>query len=417
MSSRQVYVSIALGEETIPVGTLWFHQRKGRESASFEYAHSWLAHPERFALEPALHLSEGAHHTPPDQAIFGAIGDSAPDRWGRVLMRRNEAARAKNETPRTLTEIDYLLGVNDETRQGALRFSEKPGGPYLAPKTRSAIPPLIDLPKLLSASERFMEDDETAEDLKLLLVPGSSLGGARPKASVRDQDGSLAIAKFPRKDDEYKVVLWEAVALTLAYRAGIEVPQFRLEMIAEKPVLILPRFDRADNTRIPFLSAMSMLGARDNEPRSYLDMAYALAQHGAEPQRDLEELWRRIVFTVLISNTDDHLRNHGFLYTRHKGWRLSPAYDVNPTPVQVKRRMLTTSITYDDPTASLENALSVIADFRIALPRAKEIIREVAGSVAEWRTFAKSAGIHKREIDRMASAFEHEDAEWAKGMG
>ena len=172
------------------------------------------------------------------------------------------------------------------------------------------------LPKLLSATERFLEDDESADDLKLLLAPGSSLGGARPKASVHDRDGTLAIAKFPRKDDEFNIVVWEAVALTLARNAGIKVPLWRLENILEKPVLIIKRFDRSNNGRIPFLSAMSMLDAQDNEQHSYLEIAYALAQNGAAPVDDMEELWRRIVFTVMISNTDNHLRNHGFVYER-----------------------------------------------------------------------------------------------------
>lgn len=418
MSSRQVYVSILLGKDTHLVGTLWCHNRKGRESASFEYAPSWLSHPERFALEPALKLVGGAFHTREDQIIFGTIGDSAPDRWGRVLMRRNESIRAKNnnETPRTLTEIDYLLGVGDEARQGALRFSEKTDRPYLAIKTKNSIPPLIALPKLLSASEHFLDEDETAEDLKLLLVPGSSLGGARPKASVLDNDGSLAIAKFPRKDDEYKIVIWEAVALTLAKRAGIKVPQWRMETVLDKPILLIKRFDRSGTTRIPFLSAMSMLGAKDNEQHSYLEIADALSQYGAKPNHDMEELWRRIIFTILISNTDDHLRNHGFVYERHQGWRLSPAYDINPTPVEVRSRVLSTTINFDDPTASLDTALSVASYFRIEMPRAKEIIKEVADVVSGWRDISKQFGVSKKEIDRMASAFEHKDLEQAKSM-
>jgi serine/threonine-protein kinase HipA len=182
-----------------------------------------------------------------------------------------------------------------------------------------------------------------------------------------------------------------------------------LDTILDKPVLLLRRFDRQAGQRIPFLSAMSMLGAKDNDPHSYLEIAYAITQHGASPNSDLEELWRRIIFTVLISNTDDHLRNHGFLYERHKGWRLSPAYDVNPAPVEIKARMLSTSIDYDDPTASIDLALSVIDEFRIKKARAIEIIKEVALAVSEWRSVATQFGLIKREIDRMASAFEHED--------
>lgn len=426
MSSREVKVSVSLRGETHLVGTLWCHYRKGRESASFEYDRSWLTSAERFALEPALSLTEGAYHTLLNQNIFGAIGDSAPDRWGRVLMRRSISQRAKEkgEASRTLGEIDYLLGVNDEARQGALRFSEGESGPFLAQRSESTIPPLIELPKLLSASERFLDDDESAEDLKLLLAPGSSLGGARPKASVRDQNGRLSIAKFPRKDDEFNTVLWEAVALTLAQNAGLNTSVWRLETILGKPVLLVERFDREDmaasahdsgveQSRIPFLSAMSMLGASDGQQRSYLEIAEILMRYGASPEADMEELWRRIVFSILISNTDDHLRNHGFIYVGQPGWRLSPVYDVNPTAVETKARILSTTIDLDDGTASLDLALSVADDFRLTAERARRIIGEVAKSVSEWRSVADGFGLGKPEINRMKSAFEYSEMEKA----
>lgn len=409
MSSKEVIVSISLGNETYHVGRLWFNVRKGRESASFEYDRKWLNHPEKFALDPVLKLTEGAFHTMNGASVFGAIGDSAPDRWGRVLMRRAEAARAKNEntTPKTLFEADYLLGVNDEARQGALRFSlESDVTTFLSPKDKMTIPPLVYLPKLLSATEHFIDEDESAEDLKLLLAPGSSLGGARPKASVRDKDGSLTIAKFPRKDDEFNVVVWEAVTLTLAKKAGIRVPSWRLDYILEKPVLIIRRFDRDNELRIPFLSAMSMLGAQDNEQHSYLEIAYALAQNGAAPEEDMAELWRRIIFTIMVSNTDDHLRNHGFIYERYKGWRLSPAYDINPTPTDIKPRVLTTAIDFEDTSASLDTALSVVKDFRVSKDRAHTIIKEVTAAVQDWRQIASEFNLSKRECDRMSSAFE-----------
>jgi len=408
VNAKEVIVSISLGNETIRVGKLWFHTRKNRESASFEYDKKWLQYPEKFALEPVLKLTEGAFHTGVGMRVFGAIGDSAPDRWGRVLMRRAEAARAKSENtaPTTLFEVDYLLGVNDEARQGALRFSfEQHETVFLKPKDTAAIPPLIYLPKLLSATERFIDYDENAEDLRLLLAPGSSLGGARPKASVRDKDGSLAIAKFPRKDDEFNVVLWEAVALTLAKNACIKVPSWRLETILEKPVLIIKRFDRDKGHRIPFLSAMSMLGAQDNEQHSYIEMAYALAQSGAAPEEDMAELWRRIIFTVMISNTDDHLRNHGFIYERYKGWKLSPAYDMNPTPIELKARVLSTAIDFDDTSASLETAMEVAKDFRLSKDNARKIIKEVSAAVQQWRQVASEVGLSKHECDHMASAF------------
>ncbi|MEO0347795.1 MAG: type II toxin-antitoxin system HipA family toxin [Pseudomonadota bacterium] len=408
MSNKEVIVWISLGSEDIRVGKLWFHIKGHKESATFEYDKKWLNHPEKFALEPALKLTEGSFHTGQGLSLFGGFGDSAPDRWGRVLMRRFEVARAKeqNRLPITLFEIDYLLGVNDEARQGALRFSMGPSeNLFLSPKERISIPPIVDLPKLLSATDRFIADHESTEDLRLLLAPGSSLGGARPKASIRDFDGSLAIAKFPRKDDEFNIVVWEAVTLTLAKKAGIRVPQYRLETILGKPVLIIKRFDRDDGHRIPFLSAMSMLGAHDNEQHSYLEMAYALAQNGASPEADMNELWRRIVFTIMVSNTDDHLRNHGFIYERYKGWRLSPAYDINPTPLEIAPHILTTSIDFDDNTASLKTAMRVAKEFRLEQDTALLIIKEVASSVKQWRQVATKFGLSKQDCDRMSSAF------------
>lgn len=415
MSSMEIFVSIALGNENILVGRLWCHTRKDRESASFEYDKGWLKHHENFALEPAMTLTQGAFHTNANQNIFGAIGDSAPDRWGRVLMRRanSKNAKSKGEIAKTLREIDYLLMVNDEVRQGALRFSTSLIGPYLSSKEKKSIPPLVDLPKLLCATERFLADDESAQDLKLLLAPGSSLGGARPKASVRDKDGGLAIAKFPKKDDEYNIVAWESVAFTLAQKAKIQVPKWRLETILGKPVIIIKRFDRESQTRVPFLSAMSMLGAKDGEQHSYIEIAYALAKHGAQPTIDMAELWRRMVFNILISNTDDHLRNHGFVYVRQEGWKLSPSYDLNPTPTEVKPRMLTTAINFDDSSASLDLALSVIEEFRISKKQAVQIIQEVAKAVIQWRAVASSCNLSHAEMDRMASAFEHDDLQKA----
>ncbi len=308
-----------------------------------------------------------------------------------------------------LHPLAYLLGVYDEARQGALRFSEKADGPFLQHSNASPIPPLIELPKLLSATEKLLSDKESEEDLRLLLAPGSSLGGARPKASVIDKDGQLAIAKFPRKDDEYSTVLWEALALNLAAKAGLEVPNFRLELIAKKPTLILKRFDRHFTRRIPFLSAMSMIGAKDNEQHSYLELVDALKRHGATPTHDIIDLWKRIVFNILISNTDDHLRNHGFLYERRKGWKLSPLYDVNPSPIEIKPRILTTTIDLYDGTASLDLALSVAKEFGLTHEEAKKIAKEIGNAVCKWREEAKHLGITAAEIERMSSAFDHLD--------
>jgi serine/threonine-protein kinase HipA len=414
---RETLVYVDLDGVPHLMGRLWARVRKNKESATFEYDEAWLQHPARFSLEPALQLGPGPFHTPTDTPMFGAIGDSAPDRWGRALMRRMERRRAEREgggPPRTLQEIDFLLLVDDEARQGALRFAEREGGPFLRPEGVKRIPPLVELPKLLAAAEHVIEEKDTEEDLRLLFAPGSSLGGARPKASVIEKDGHLAIAKFPRKDDEINAVVWEAVALALAKKAGIVVPAARVETVAKKPVLLLRRFDREGKRRIPFLSAMSMLGSKDNDTRSYLEIVDALRQHGAEAKADMEALWRRLVFNILISNTDDHLRNHGFLYVGREGWRLSPAYDLNPVPTDIKPRILATAINEDDNTASLALALDVSGYFELDAARARKIAAEVGNVVAKWRDEAARHGLSKAEIDRMMSAFGHEDLEMAR---
>ncbi|HEY9773083.1 MAG TPA: type II toxin-antitoxin system HipA family toxin [Planktothrix sp.] len=392
------------------VGRLWTRTRKEKDSATFEYDKEWLSNPNRFAIEPALTLGPGPFHLG-ERGLFGAIGDSAPDRWGRVLMRRFERRRAQREgqTPRTLREIDYLLMVDDEARQGALRFAANRGGPFLAQSEKTKIPPLIELPRLLSAAEHVSSDKESDEDLRLLLAPGSSLGGARPKASVRDRDGQLLIAKFPSVGDEINAVLWESVALTLAFKADITVPTWRLETVGKKNVLLSSRFDRKGKNRLPFVSAMSMLNATDNEQRSYMEFVDVLRQYGAAPRDDIKMLWRRIVLSILISNTDDHLRNHGFLYSDAAGWRLSPAYDLNPVPVDIKPRVLSTAIDLDDTTASLALAMQVSGYFEIEKDEARQIAYQVATAVSGWRGVAADLGLPSREIERMSSAFEHDD--------
>jgi len=408
---RRVFVYVDLDGVPHRVGRLWGRVRKNKEGGTFEYNDAWLQHPNRFSLEPALKLGPGPFHTSADMPMFGAIGDSAPDRWGRALMRRMERRRAEHEgqAPRTLHEMDYLLLVDDEARAGALRFAETEGGPFLAQEEAKRIPSLVALPKLLSAAEHVIDETDTDEDLQLLFAPGSSLGGARPKASVREKNGQLAIAKFPRKDDETSTVIWEAVALRLAHKAGITVPVARVETVGKKPVLLLRRFDRNGKRRIPFLSAMSMLSAKDNESHSYLEIVDALRQHGAATKADIGALWRRIVFNVLISNTDDHLRNHGFLYQGSDGWLLSPAYDLNPVPTDIKPRILTTAINEEDGTASLALAMSVAKYFELDAAKAREIAKQVGKAVSTWRNEAAHHGVGKNEIDRMASAFEHED--------
>lgn len=407
---RGALVHLDLEGTLVRVGRLRAVVSRGEERAGFEYDARWLARPDRFALEPALSLVDGMLYPPNDRALFGAFSDSAPDRWGRMLMQRAErrAAAREGRGVRTLFELDYLLGVHDLTRQGAMRFTAPEGGPFVA-EGRPTVPPLVELPLLLVAADHVEQDSESDEELRLLLAPGSSLGGARPKASVRDRDGTLAIAKFPKPSDQWPVVEWEGVALQLARRAGLRVAEGRLEEVGGRKVLLTTRFDRRGAVRVPFLSAMTLLGARDNEStaHSYPELAEAIRRYGAAPTLDLAELWRRMVFTVLIANTDDHLRNHGVLYAGIDGWRLSPAYDLNPTPADVRPRVLSTALTIDGATeAKLELAFESLDWFGLDIAAGRRVVDEVTRVVAGWRAVARGAGLSGAECDRMATAFE-----------
>jgi serine/threonine-protein kinase HipA len=302
--------------------------------------------------------------------------------------------------------------VADETRLGALRFRWQGEEEFQAP-VREGVPALIELGRLLQIAERIERDEETDDDLQLIFAPGSSLGGARPKASVVDQHGHLSIAKFPKESDDYSIETWEEIALRLAERAGIRTPEHELLPVAGKPVLLSRRFDRENGWRIPFLSAMSMTGSRDGERGSYPELVDALTAHGACAKEDARQLYRRVVFNVLVSNVDDHLRNHGFLWTGQGGWVLSPAYDLNPTPVDVKARILTTNIDLDEGTCSVELLQDTAGYFGLGDRQACTIIREVAEVTRTWQAVAAEVGARRAEITRMASAFEHEDLQAA----
>jgi serine/threonine-protein kinase HipA len=403
-------VHIDLDNNTRPIGVARCNRVRGTEVILFEYDRAWLNDPDHFALEPALTLTRGTFAPPAGLATFGSIGDSAPDTWGRRLMQRVERRLAEREgrAVRTLTESDYLLGVTDETRLGALRFRWVGESAFQAP-ARAGVPALVELGRLLQVTERILRDEETDEDLQLIFAPGSSLGGARPKASVVDQHGQLSIAKFPKETDEYSVETWEAIALTLADRAGIATPRHELIEVGGKAVLLSRRFDRAAGIRVPFLSAMAMMGSKDGERGSYPEIVDALTQHGAAAKADAHALYRRVVFNVLISNVDDHLRNHGFLWLNKAGWSLSPAYDLNPVPTDLKARVLTTNINLDEGTCSLDLLEAASEYFALNLAQARAIIKEVAIVTATWRDTAKAASVRSAEINRMASAFEHDD--------
>lgn len=400
-----------------PIGIAHGNRARGSETTVFEYTPAWLSDPRRFPLEPALRLTRGAFVPRAGLATFGSLGDSAPDTWGRRLMQQAErrAAAREGRAVRSLSESDYLLGVADETRLGALRFRRSGDSHFQAP-VQSGVPPLVELERLLRITERILRDEETDEDFRLIFAPGSSLGGARPKASLVDRHGGLAIAKFPKETDEYSMETWEEVALLLAERAGIVTPRHRLVDVAGRKVMLSERFDRAGAIRIPFLSAMAMMGARDGERGSYPEMVDALAEHGARGKQDAQALYRRVVFNVLISNVDDHLRNHGFLWSGPSGWPLSPAYDLNPVPVDLKPRVLTTAIDLEDGTCSLDLLQEACGFYGLGLKQARTIVAEVAAATAGWRQVAQSLGARSAEIERMASAFEHEDAQRAAAL-
>lgn len=399
------------------IGLMRRHAGRGRETVTFEYDPEWLAATDRFSMDPALPVGPGVFRPPAGAEMFGTLGDSAPDTWGRMLMRRRErrAAEREGRAVRTLHEADFLLGVSDLTRLGALRFRWDGDSTFQAPQSQG-VPDLLALGDLLGASERIVRGDETDEDLRMIFAPGSSLGGARPKASVMDQHGRLAIAKFPKETDEYPLERWEAIALDLAAKAGIRTAAHDLHEVAGRPVLLSRRFDRNGDERIPFLSAMSMTEHRDGERGSYLEIVDALAEQGARARADRLELFRRVAFSILVSNVDDHLRNHGFLWEGGAGWSLSPAYDINPTPQDIKARVLATNIDLDEGTCSIELLRSVAEEFSLKLADADSEIRAIADVCKGWRNVASERRAPASEIKRMESAFEHADLVRARSL-
>jgi len=409
-----VEVTVEIDGQETTAGTLWLHDRGG-QSATFRYADAYLINPAGYDLDPALARAAGVFHTAPGSAIFNAFADSAPDRWGENLMRREERerARAAATTPRTLGKADFLLSVRDDTRQGAVRFRQ-PGTATYYSTHQHAVPRLIDLARLMRAADRVRAEGDFDRDLADLIDAGSSLGGARPKAAVRDASGRLSIAKFPRSDsDDWDVAGWEEVQLRLARRAGLTVAESELLTVAGRHVVLLSRFDRIGARRLGFTSALTMLEASDGDLRSYLEIAEVIERHSPRADADLRELYRRILFSILTSNTDDHLRNHAFLRERD-GWALSPAYDLNPNPDNPA--WLSTAVDLDNTDASIDVALSVGTYFRLSLPRARDLVREVETATAGWRQAAAELGIPKSQTDRMAVAYESEQRRIARAL-
>lgn len=409
-----VYAHWSGMEDPLLMGVLHSDRLKGKEVFSFEYIDEWLKNGPAQLLDPSLQLYTGLHYLNDVQDNFGIFLDSSPDRWGRILMRRREAAFARNENreEKKLFETDYLLGVYDGHRMGALRFKLEDDGPFLNDNKNMASPPWTSLRELEQISLR-LEDDDVIDDpeylkwLSMLIAPGASLGGARPKASIVDNDGNLWIAKFPSRNDQGDIGGWEIVTYELAILAGINMAESKAQKFSSDYYTFLTkRFDRGNNgQRIHFASAMTILGYIDGQDHadgaSYLELVDFIQKNGANVDQDLEQLWRRIVFSICVTNTDDHLRNHGFLLT-NDGWVLSPAYDINPVE---NGSGLKLNISDEDNSLDLNLAMEVSEFFRLSEKRATEIIDEVLNAVANWREVAIKYKISRVEQELKALAF------------
>ena len=420
-------IGIALGENARSLGTLRFDAQGSRENAAFAYDDAeWLAAPDRFAIDPGLPLVAGPqfHRKGRHGSVFhGAIADTEPDGWARRVILRDHAKR-RQEARRSgegseggaLNALDFLLAVDDASRVGALRFRDENGVfQRAAEEGRRTAPPLIELGMLLSASRAVETNSETAADLRFLRGRGTSLGGLRPKCTVIDADGRLSIGKFPSVADDRSVTKGEILALRLAAAAGIDAAQGRLVESEGESIAVIRRFDRPDGGgRLMYVSAATMLGVEaEAGEHAYTEIVDALRANGAAPQADTEELWRRIAFSILITNVDDHLRNHGFLHMDRGQWRLAPAFDVNPFPERA--RELKTWVSEEaGPEATIEALMSVLPYFRIAPLRAREILGEVEQAVSQWRDVGRGLGMNARELDQFTDAFEHDEREAAR---
>ncbi|MBP2831794.1 type II toxin-antitoxin system HipA family toxin [Aquimarina sp. U1-2] len=403
---------VGLKEPTL-IGTLSAHFAKGKKAFSFEYEKDWLKTDAQRLLDPDIEFYSGPQY-PANKENFGIFLDSMPDTWGKTLMKRRAAqeARANNEKPKPLYEIDYLLGVYDETRMGALRYKTELDGPFLDNNAQNPTPPWSSLGDLQEAAKQLENDEQSDEILKwlaVLIAPGSSLGGARPKANIFDTQKHLWIAKFPSKTDTVDKALWEYLAYQLAIAAGIEMAESNVKKISgQHHTFLTKRFDRKEGKRIHFASAMTMTGnteetIKDASP-NYLDIVDFIESYGVDVEANLHQLWRRIVFNIAISNTDDHLRNHGFILT-DKGWVLSPAYDLNPS---IEKDGLSLNIDMDDNALDFDLAKSVGEYFRLSESEMETILSEVFAVVKDWNSVAEAIGIKNSEMELMAGAFRWE---------
>lgn len=398
--SEQIRVEIEHRGSPVVVGTAYFHIARGHVSTTFKYSDEYAGSRWAYAIDPELPLSTAPFSVP---GLPGAFSDCAPDRWGRNLVAKEHRRQVANGTvrDRRLTDIDFLLGVSDHTRQGALRFRRAADDHFLSPTSR--VPKLLSLPELQRAADDAAEGSGAA--VKRLLEAGTgSLGGARPKASVADDEGRLLIAKFSRPDDDRDVIAWESVALSLARKAGIETSESELLSIDQRPVLLLHRFDRNADERIGYMSAMTATGRRDGEAGDYLDIVEAIEDHSRRWRHDCAELFRRVAFSVAMHNTDDHLRNHGFIRS-DAGWQLSPAFDINPEPEGAVERQ-----TAINGVVAAESEAEALLEFaplcHLTKPTVVSVLNEVVSAVAGWRSVAAGHGIRRSEIAEMGSVID-----------
>lgn len=402
---RQLQTYLDVGGLPVPVGTGYVTVGRTAITTSFVYEPGYLANAASYGLDPGLPRQAGQQHV---EGLPGCWRDSAPDRWGRNLIdkRRRTLQRTSPRRLPSATGVDYLLSVSDLTRQGALRFTED-GNVFLDPG--HMVPKLVTLPALLRSADLVVsgsEDDWIA--VKELLDAGSgSLGGARPKASVRGDDGALLIAKFPHRSDAWDVMAWEKTVLDLAEEAGLHTPVRQLASVGGRRVLLLERFDRGPgDVRHGYISAMTMLGARDGDERDYADIATALPESGSRVKRDLAELFSRVVFSVAVHNTDDHLRNHGFLHSGG-GWRLSPLFDVNPNP-DLGARRVTSVLGAVDADEEVEALMDLAQECRLSRHEALAAVDRICRAVRQWRAVAAANGIASTGREMFAEAFEHQ---------
>lgn len=414
MKTLYVYADFAWLDEPMLVGELGYESLRGSDSYSFKYDNDWLRQYGSLYLSADINNYPGQQYTQPDRDIFGCFNDALPDRWGRLLLNRREQILATEEKRpvRKLSSFDYLIGIDDYSRMGGFRFKEKQDGEYINCEKSLRIPPLTDIRALVAASMEIEKSEELNQlpEKKWLLQlvhPGTSLGGARPKAGVINDEGRLCVAKFPSRNDDYDVGLWEHLSHLLAKEAGVEAAETSVIETGKKyHALLSKRFDRTvEGRRKHFASAMTLLGLTDGcdakSGNGYLDIVDFILQNCCDVEQNLRQLYRRVAFNIAIGNSDDHFRNHGFLLTP-RGWTLSPAYDMNPTLNEYQALLINSTTNH----ANLQVLLDSSEEYMIGKDEAVYIIEEVKAGVKYWKSIATRLGIAKREMDVFEQVFQ-----------